>query len=183
MIPHRYAEAAVLIPMLHVKPGKTSVRVVGPMAPMMAAEALRWRDTAEVWLDQQPPIKDSRIQIVPTGNYNHVGAFDTVLLSPDMDPEPFVPLLKKGGILQASTFAEPRIGPLRAKMRVLTGSAVPYREFTPEPLWFVLGCSGGAPHRQRKPPDGARRITERFLPAMFSFGKDEIPFIFGPDPH
>jgi hypothetical protein len=177
MIPHRYAEAAALVPLLHMRPGPTVVRVAGPLSALIASEALRWRDTTEVWADQPLPIKDSRIQTVQP---NHTTAFDAVLLSPDMNPEPFMALLKRGGILQCATTVADKLAPLRVQVKALTGGAVPYREYTPEPIWFVIGSVGSMPRRVRRPPDGAKRVTERFLPALFSFGKDEIPFVFGP---
>lgn len=183
MILHRYAEAAALVPMLHARQGPTVVRVAGPLSALLAAEALRWRDTTEVWVDQPLPlIKDSRVQVVPSppNMFNHVGFFDIVLLSPEMDPEPFAPLLKKNGLIQASTYADGRVIALRNKIKKMTGGAVPYREYLPETLWFVIGTVGSMPRRVRRPPDGAKRVTERFLPALFSFGKDEIPFVFGP---
>ena len=180
MVPHRFAEAAALIPLLHVRPGPTVVRVAGPLSLLLAAEALRWRDTTEVWADQPLVIKDSRVKVTPQKEmFNHTNFFDVVLLSPDMDPEPIMPILKRGGVIQASTHTEARVNGLRARIKDLTGSAVPYREYTPETIWFVIGSVGSAPRRLRKPPDGARRVTERFLPAMFSFGKDEIAAVFG----
>lgn len=173
MIPHRYAEVSALVPMLHVKPGPTVVRVVGSLAPLLAAEALRWRDTTEVWADS-PMINDSRLKLG-----KEMPQFDVILLSPDIDPEPFTALLKKGGIIQASTYADGKVTALRDKLKKLTGFAIPYREYLPETLWLMLGSMGSSPKRLRKPPDGARRVTERFLPALFSFGKDELPLVFG----
>jgi hypothetical protein len=186
VILHRYAESAALVPLLHVRPGPTVVRVAGPLSALLAAEALRWRDTTEVWVDQPIQVKDSRIKLVPvvkhndTQMFNHVNFFDVVLLSPDMDPEPFAQLLKKGGLIQASTYTDGRVIALRNKIKQMAGAAVPYREYLPETLWFVIGTIGSMPRRVRRPPDGAKRVTERFLPALFSFGKDEIPLVFGP---
>ena len=172
--------------MLHVRPGPTVVRVAGPLSALLAAEALRWRDTIEVWVDQPIPLKDSRVKVVPvvkhndTQMFNHVNFFDVVLLSPDMDPEAFAPLIKKGGLIQASTYMDGRVIALREKIKKMTGGAVPYREYLPETLWLVIGVVGSMPRRVRRPPDGAKRVTERFLPALFSFGKDELPLVFGP---
>lgn len=176
MIPFRYAEAAALVPLLHVAPGPTTVLVSGPLAPLLMVEALRWRDTVKVLTDVLGTIKDSRIEV---GTIPPPNSVDAVLLSPEIQPEPFMPVLRKGGIIAASTFSDGKVGPLRAKIKALTGGAVPYREFLPENLWLVIGSVGSTPKRLRKPPDGARRVTERFLPALFSFGKDEIPLIFG----
>lgn len=175
MIPYRYAEAAALVPMLHVRPGPTVVRVAGPLSALLAAEALRWRDTTHVCTEIAVPIKDSRITLGKDADMQA----DAVLLSPDMDPEPYLPILKKNGVIQASTYNEQRIISLRNKIKKMTGGAIPYRENLPETLWFIIGSVGTTPRRLRKPPDGARRITERFLPALFSFGKDELPLIFG----
>ena len=176
MVPYRYAEAAALVPLLHVAPGPTTILVSGPLAPLLTLEALRWRDTVKVLTDVPSTIKDSRIEV---GTIPPLNSVDAVLLSPDLDPTLFVPLLKKGGIIAASTYTDTKVGPLRTKIKALTGAAVPYREYLPENLWLVVGAVGTTPKRQRKPPDGARRVTERFLPAMFSFGKDEIALIFG----
>ena len=178
MIPFRYAEASALVPLLHVKPGPTVVRAVGIMAPLLTAEALRWRDTTEVWVDTPMPIKDSRIKMVTK---DFVGPVDAVLLSPEIDPEPFIGLLKKGGVIQAATYTSSKLTALRDKLKKLTGFAVPYREYLPETLWLVMGSLGTAPQRVRRPPDGTCRVTERFLPALFSFGKDELPLVFGKD--
>lgn len=176
MIPYRYAEAAALVPMLHVRPGPTVVIVAGPFSALLTAEALRWRDTTQVCTEIAVPIKDSRISMMTKDTATQA---DVVLLSPDMDPEPYLPLLKKNGVIQASTYSEQRITSLRNKIKKMTGAAVPYRDHLPETLWFIMGSMGTTPRRLRKPPDGARRITERFLPALFSFGKDELQFIFG----
>jgi len=179
MIAHRYAEAAALVPMLHVKPGPTTVLVAGPLAALLAAEALRWRDTTSVLVhgSSQIPIKDSRLSYPTT---LEPASVDVVLLSPDMAPSEYAPALKRGGVLQASTYQQEKVASLRASMKTLTGAAVPYREYLPEPLWLVIGAAGSSPRRVRRPPDGARRITERYLPALFSFGKDEIAVVFGP---
>lgn len=176
MVPYRYAEAAALVPLLHVAPGPTTVLVSGSLAPLLTLEALRWRDTVKVLTDVPSTIKDSRIEVNKIPPLN---SLDVVLLSPEIDPAIFVPLLKKSGIIAASTYSDSKVGPLRTQIKTLTGNAVPYHEFLPESLWLVLGSVGSAPKRVRKPPDGARRVTERFLPAMFSFGKDEIALVFG----
>jgi len=127
------------------------------------------------------PIKDSRVLVVsPKEASGRSLCCDAVLLSPDMNPEPFMPLLKRGGIIQCATTAADKLVPLRVQVKILTGGAVPYREYTPEPIWFVIGAVGSMPRRVRRPPDGARRVTERFLPALFSFGKDEMQTVFGP---
>lgn len=174
MITYRYAEAAALIPLLHMQPGPTTVFVVGAFAPLLAAEALRWRDTTKVLTENPITIKDARIEVT-----KEPIAVDAILLSPEIDPEPYISRLKKGGVIQASTYTDAKFVSLRNRMKTLTGGSVPYRESVPENLWFVLGSPGSALKRLRKPPDGARRVTERFLPALFSFGKDEIPLVFG----
>jgi hypothetical protein len=178
MIGYRYAEAAALVPLLHVAPGPTSILVIGPMAAFLAAESLRWRDTVKVLTDVPITIKDSRVEKVDLKTSSPLSV-NAVLLSPEIDPEPFIPVLKKGGVIQAATYLDQKIAGLRAKMKMLTGASVPYREYVPDVLWFVIGSPGGTPKRVRTPPDGAFRVTERFLPALFSFGKDEIPLIFG----
>ncbi len=185
MIPYRYAESLALVPLLHAKPGPTTILIVGPLAPLLVPEALRWRDTVAVWTDTPVNIKDSRIKLIPTNDkaFTLVNTIDVLLLSPEIDPALFAPVLKKGGIMQASTFDENKIGSLREKVKTLTGSAVPWREYVPAPLWGMIGCVGSTPRRVRKPPDGARRVTERFLPVLFSFGKDEVTLIFGKPQH
>jgi hypothetical protein len=163
--------------MLHVKPGPTTVVVAGPAASLLAAEALRWRDTVKILTATAlPEVKDKRVEI-----YKELPKLcaEVVLLSPDQAPEPWMPALKPGGVIQVSTYDEKLISSLRAKIRDLTGSAVPWREYTPAVLWGVIGCLGSSPRRVRRPPEGTRRITERFLPSVFSFGKDEIQLVFG----
>lgn len=163
-----------------MKSGPTTVLLVGPLAALMAPEALRWRDTTEVWTDVPLPIKDSRIKLIPDDKaFSLVNKIDVLLLSPEIAPELFISVLKNGGIVQASTFDDTKVNALRTNIKTLTGSAVPWREYVPAPLWGMIGCLGSSPRRVRRPPEGAKRITERFLPALFSFGKDEIPLVFG----
>lgn len=175
---NRFTEVAALLPLLHVSPGKTTVAVVGPVAGHMAGEALKWRDTEKVYvLDPTALANDRRISAVAE---IPPASVDAMLLSPDQAPESWAKAVKPGGIIQVMTMDPTKFNALHTKMRELFGNAVPWREHLPTPIYGVMSTVGSknAPKRLRKPPPAATRLSEKYLPCLFVFGKDELPLVF-----
>lgn len=177
---NRFTEVAALLPILHVSPGKTTVAVVGPVAGHMAGEVLKWRDTERVYvLDPTASANDRRISAVSD---IPAGSVDVMLLSPDQAPDIWAKAVRSGGIIQAMTMDPTKFNGLHTHMRELFGNAVPWREHLPTPVYGVMSTVGSksAPKRLRKPPPAATRLSEKYLPCLFVFGKDELPLVFLP---
>jgi hypothetical protein len=177
VIPHRFVEAQALLPMLHVPqlPGR-QVAVAGPYAEVMAAEVHRWPDVSVIYLLEKP-------RQVSGKKYKHVEELpevDAILLSPEQDPSLWFKHLKQGGIIQATTTKGDRWNALSRRMRELVGNSVPWREHLPEVLYGVIGHKGGTSARRvRRPPKAALRLTDSYLPCLFTFGKDELSLALG----
>jgi len=175
---NRFTEVAALLPLLHVAPGKTTVAVVGPVAGHMAGEVLKWRDTEKVFiLDPSAHANDRRVSSVTE---LPLASVDVMLLSPDQAPDSWAKAVKPGGVIQVMTMDPTKFNALHTKMRDLFGNASPWREHLPTPIYGVMSTIGGrtSPKRLRKPPPAATRLTEKYLPCLFTFGKDELSLVF-----
>jgi len=182
ILTNRFSEVAALLPLLHVRPGKTVVGVVGPVGELMAVEVLKWRDTETVYtVDQKITLNDRRINTVKE---MPPASVDVMLLSPDQAPDAWAKIVKPGGVIQAMTLDPTKFRALHTHMRELFGNAAPWREHLPTPIYGVMSVVGGqtTPKRLRKPPPAATRLTEKYLPCLFTFGKDELPLVFLPAP-
>lgn len=176
-IPYRLSEVLALLPLLYVRPGDTTVAVMGPCSAMMAGEVLRWRDTVKVYALADLGIKDSRIEVVKEFPANSCHA---LLLSPEQTfPANVSSTLKMGGVLQACTTDAAKIKALADSIRFVAGRGTPWREYLPAPLWGVLGAVGTVPVQYRKPPKETKRLSAQYLPCLFTFGKDDLPLVFG----
>lgn len=178
ILTNRFSEVAALLPLLHVAPGKTTVAVAGPVSGIMAGEALKWRDTEKVYLtDLSAQANDRRVTLVKD---LIPGSVDVMLLSPDQAPDSWAAAVKPGGVIQVMTLDPTKFNALHTKMRDLFGNASPWREHLPTPIYGVMSTIGGksSPKRLRKPPPAATRLTEKYLPCLFTFGKDELPLVF-----
>jgi hypothetical protein len=181
VLAHRLVEACALLPLLHVPAdGPTTVYAVGPAAEVLAADALRWPDVRVVHvLEPLPRLRDQRLVVGRPAT----GSCDAVLVSPDVPPEAHAFAVAQHGILCGSTTKADDVGAFYGRMRsVFPSRMVPWREYTPEPLYGALCSPGGKPERLRKPPAAARRLSLQYLPCLFTFGADELPVIFGQKP-
>lgn len=172
----RIIETLALLPLLHCRQGPTSIAVMGPLAADMAAEALRWRDTVKIYCLADIAINDRRIEKVKDIPKNSCNA---LLLSPEQAVPHFaVSVLKPGGCVQTTTVDPLKIRPLLSAMTDVAGKAVPWRAYTPSPIWGALGCIGTSPVRFRDLPKETRYLSDKYLPFLFTFSKDELPFVF-----
>ena len=173
-----------MLPILHSAPGTLNVAVIGKDAPTIVEETRRWPDVRNIdVVAYSGPLQanDNRVKTVKNLSIN--APYDVILLSREhppagpLDPKAY---LKPGGIIQASTHSPAMWGPLRAKMRDDFGSAVPWREHTPAPLFGVISAlQPTPPKRRREPPKNARRLNKNFLPSVYTFGKDEMALVYG----
>ena len=175
IVRERLQETLGMLPVLHAPTGKLTVAAAGPMAEQLTAEMLRWRDVEKAYLMAPPrAIKDRRVEVAapfPRGKV-HV-----MVLSPEQAPDPWLPMLAKDGIIIASTTHTDKWEGLRRSLSNYTGSATPFRNWLPTPIYGVLAKSGqGKVSRNRQPPKGARHLSPQYLPSLFTFSKDELPF-------
>lgn len=178
ILANRFSEVAALLPILHIAPGKTVVAVAGPVSGIMAGEALKWRDTEKVYItDPTAQANDRRVVLVKE---LQPASVDVMLLSPDQSPDSWAKAVKPGGLIQVMTLDPTKFNALHTSMRALFGNASPWREHLPTPIYGVMSTIGSAhsPKRLRKPPPAATRLTEKYLPCLFTFGKDELSLVF-----
>lgn len=179
MIPCRFIEACALLPLLHVTTEHpNTILCLGSHAEEFATDCLRWRDVARVHL-LAPPIalKDKRLEIgMPS-----VGTCSAVLTSPDEPAEMHTAALRPDGVLCASTLDPSKVPVMMRMVRSLFPRAVvPWRDYLPEPIYGALASPRGAPTRMRDPPLGAKHLSKKYMPCLFTFAADETPLVFGP---
>jgi hypothetical protein len=181
-------EALALLPILYLpREQKNVVLCTGSSAELLAADVLRWRDIATVYL-LKPPLQPltNPSQTVPRTDKRvvvgtpPVGTCTAVLTSPGEEPDAYLGHLAKDGVICASRYGNGDLRAFLAHMRALFPRGIlPFREFLPEELYGCLASPAGVPKRVREPPGGARRLNATYLRTLFSFGADEVPIIFG----
>ena len=174
----RLVEACALLAMLHTSDKRPNVvSCSGSLADALALDVLRWPDVATVYVPSATLIKDRRIVV----GMPPVASCQVVICSPNDDPSPYLHAVAPLGIVSASTALLDHVKGLYLGMRRLFRSVTPWREWMPEPLYGVLASPGGGKIvRQRHPPSGAKRLSSQYLPCLFTFGKDELPYVLPP---
>lgn len=170
-----------MLPMLHVTSERqNTVLCLGTHAERFAADCLRHRDVTKVYLLAPPvTLKDKRVEIGTPA----LGSCAAVLTSPDepTEIERSAGALRVDGVLCASTLDPARVPVMMRMLRGLFPRSVsPWRDYLPEPIYGVLASPRGAPQRLRDPPMGAKHLSKKFLPCLFTFAADETPLVFGP---
>lgn len=182
IIPYRFRECTATLPILYTE-GKITVACLGPHADLMAIEALRWPDVEKIYVlkEIEFPAEDKRAQShIEVVKKLEDDSCDVVLLSPNQDPSFFFSALRDGGIMCVSTTELSKIGALRSTMFEALGNVIMWREYLPRPIYGVLSHKGsGKPKLQRKIPNSTERLNDRYMKCLFTFGKDEIPFLLG----
>lgn len=170
----RLMESMAMLPILHAKKGPLIVAAAGPMAEDLAREALRWREVSTVYLLAAPKhIKDKRIQVVAPIPH---GKIDVMLISPEQRADPWLSALAPGGIINVASVQPSRWKELSQSLKDATGSATPWRNWLPTPIYGALAQnSQDKPRRMRQPPKGAKHLSPQYLPVLFTFSKDELP--------
>lgn len=183
VIEYRFAEACGLLPMLCVplKPGTShTILCLGSQAEKLAAEILRWRDVGAAHLLIPPAhLRDKRVKI----GLPKTGACAAILTSPNEPGDNFLAGLAKDGVYCASTYDEAAVPVFMRNMRTLFPMGIkPWREHIPKVIYGILATPGGVPKRQRAMPGGAKRLSDKFMVCLTTFGRDETPLVFGPQP-
>ena len=82
-----------------------------------------------------------------------------------------------------AVFAAPSpasVRPLKDALRSRWGTLQPFREWTGDatPSWFILAADHGF-RRCRPVPGWTTRLSEKYLPALFTLSKDEYATAYG----
>lgn len=171
---YRLTEALGMLAMLHAPIGAT-VACVGQTAGVCVPEILRFQDVVRVYSAAPLPFGDRRVESV---SMPPLASCDLIVLAPDQSPRSYFASLKPGGMVQASTTVSDLWGGLYHHLRQDLGSAIPWRENLPAPLFGVLARQGnGTIQRLRTPPKSAKRLSSKFLPCLFTFAPDELPLL------
>ena len=187
-----FNEALAVVPIVHtpVEPNQR-ILVVGASALAAAVMALRYPTFVEVGIVAPPsdvPIglrQDKRIRVYATLADVPRGWIASLIVVA-------VPNLLEEQVAVVKTHATPASVVCFALDRVAVGrqtkellrrywpSVAPYREHLPTSgaVLFMLAGSGRL-ERQRPVPGWTRRISDRYIPAMFTFAKDEYAALFG----
>lgn len=177
-VAYRFIEACALLPLLHLSSDTpNTVLCLGSCAEQLAVDCLRWRDVAKVYL-LTPPIalRDKRVEV----GLPPAGSCSAVLTTPDEPAELHTAAMKADGVFCASTFNPLAVqGMLSHVRKMFPRGVAPWRDHVPEVLFGALASPRGAPTRKRDPPGGARHLSAKYLPCLFTFAADETPLVFG----
>lgn len=179
-VDYRLVEALALLPMLHVEPGAVTVCCGGALAEGLAADCLRWRDVERVYVATPPPtLRDKRICV----GMPPAASCDVVIVSPGTPLGPWLYGLKPDGVLNTAVMPGDAPALYRDLRTVFPRGWKPWREHVANGAVFgALAGIQGVPTRQREPPKGARRLSAKYLPCLFTFAQDELPVVFGASP-
>jgi len=67
----------------------------------------------------------------------------------------------------------------KSAMSRLWRQVIPYREWAPEPVLFLLASDRRFGPFKRPVPKNLQRVTEAWIPAMFTLAKDENFLLYG----
>lgn len=186
-------EALAVVPMLHtpVKPaGQQKALIIGTAAVPAAILALRYPGFASVvtWTDALPQglSADKRVrQVSSLDDLPPAETFDFVAIAESRLADEVLQTVRQHTTASSviviavpqPTLVRPIMDVLRRTWRVVQ----PYREHTPDPAYFLL--VGDQPFKRARPcPGFTKRLTDKYIPALFTFAKDEYAMISGSAP-
>ncbi len=182
-----FNEAISYIPMIHVPDQRNQhALVIGGSAAMAAQVATRYPSFAEILVSTDIPLgpnHDPRVHVMPSlVDLPPSWKADLIVVAVPVITPDFLQSLRLHShprtivTIAASTPNNVRI--LKDTMRRLWPVVMPYREHLPEPAFFLL-ASDSPIRRHRAVPPSARRLTEKYVPSLFTFAKDEYNLLYG----
>lgn len=181
-----FSEALAVVPVVHmpVTPGQ-QILLLGPGAGAAADIVLRYPTTASVLVvGDSLASKDRRVQSAPSLDAVPTGWADLSVI--------VIPVLTDA--IVGATYARHRpdtgiavfalANPTQVKasrdlVKKSWSVVQPYREHTTNgPAWFLLAGDHGF-KRHRPMPGWTGRLTDKYLPALFTLAKDEYAGAFG----
>lgn len=182
-------EALAVVPMVHtpVQPSMQHALIIGSAAMPAAILALRYPGFADVvtWADTLPTglSTDKRVrQLTSLDDLAPNWMADFVAIAePRLTDAMLQTVRQHTNATSVIVVAIPQPELTRPIMDVLRQSwrvVQPYREHTPSPAYFLL--VGDKPFKKIRPVPGfARRISEQYIPSLFTFARDEFSTLYG----
>ncbi len=179
-----FGEALGVVPIVHlpVTPGQ-NVLLVGKGSGTVAEIALRYPTTASILTVEDPLAnKDSRVQNLTRIDQVPQGwASDLAIVVVPNVTESLVNAVRQRHRAQDGVvvFAIMQPGQVRAARDLVQkywSVVQPYREHLPgqaAPQWFLMAGNHGF-KRHRPVPGWTSRLTDKYLPVLFTFSKDEV---------
>lgn len=177
------AEAVSLVPWVHVPVGQAQrIVTVGYEASSAALVGLRFPEVRDVVIIGATAPSDARVRtfssltdLPPTWTPD-LAVLTVPVVTPDLLRAVH---LSPAGIVCAALQRFDDVVPVKALMRAAFRYITVYREYIGgEPALFLMG-SNAPISRQRAMPAFSKRYTDKSLPNLFTFAKDEYQMIFG----
>jgi hypothetical protein len=185
-----FTEALAVVPMVHlpVVPGQR-VLLLGPGAGAAADVILRYPDIATVAVIgdsvSAAAAKDRRVVMAPSLDQvpPSFGASLSIVAVPALTDALMAGVYARhlpGAGIAVFAIANPtQVRQLKDLVKRSWPFVQPYREHTPTgPAWFLLAGDQGF-KRARPMPGWTSRLTDKYLPALFTLAKDEYGAAFG----
>jgi hypothetical protein len=191
-----FHEALGIVPLVHLPVAQgQKVLVVGKDALYAGGLALRYPTTAEVMivdaeLGKPSPTADKRVHwVARMEDLPADWKADFVAVAVPALTDSLVDAVRRRHLAETGVgvFAISRPGAVRAAkdtLRRFWTTVQPYREHVPPAMdpsgsmWFML-VSDHAFSRQRPVPAWTKRISDKYLPALFTLSKDEYALAYG----
>jgi hypothetical protein len=181
-----FSEALAVVPVVHmpVTPGQ-QILLLGPGSAAAADIVLRYPTTAAVAIvGDTSTSKDRRVQVLPSLDTVPSAWADLAVVVIPVLTDAIVKAVyarhRPGSGLAVFAVANPtQVGASRDLVKATWSVVQPYREHTATgPAWFLLAGEHGF-KRHRPMPGWTGRLTDKYLPALFTLAKDEYAGAFG----
>ncbi len=178
-----------MVPMVHlpVAPGQ-NVLLVGKGSGVVAEIALRYPTTASVLTVDDPLAnKDKRVQNLTRIDQTPPGwKADLAIVVVPVITEALVSSIRQrheanNGVAVFAVAQPSQVRRYRELLKQYWSVVQPYREYLPgvaQPQWFLMVGDHGF-KRCRPVPGWTSRLTDKYLPVLFTFSKDEYMLSFG----
>lgn len=186
-----FSEALGYVPLVHlpVADGQKAL-MIGPSAVPAAQIALRYPSFAEVVITGEIPggaPRDARVHQVPRlADLPPSWKADLVTIAiANVSPEILTAARAHSHQRTVVVIAVPaatQARQLKDLVRRFWPVVAPFREHLPDPAYFLLASDVGIARSSRLIPPQARRLTEKYLPSLFTFAKDEYSLLYGGSP-
>lgn len=183
----KFSEAISVIPIVHTPLSAARVLIIGQAALPAAWLAMRYpqfTDIISIGADAPPSLLNTRrFRQVPSLDQVPGGwlADLIVIASPTVDSLALRQVhahSSRNAVVAVACPSPAGARMMRDTLRSFWSVVAPYREHLPEPAYFLLASN--APLTKVRPvPAYTRRISDNYLPAMFTWGKDEYATLFG----
>ncbi len=186
-----FNEALGYVPLVHVPvaDGQKAL-MIGPSTIPAAQIALRYPSFSEVVITGEVPSsapRDPRVHLVPRlADLPPSWKADLITIAiANITPEILTAARAHSNqrtVVVVAVPAASQARQLKDLVRRFWPVVAPYREHLPEPAYFFLASDVGISRSARMIPAQSRRLTEKYVPALFTFAKDEYAMLFGGTP-